>query len=171
MKNNMNLWTIIGIVIVVAVIASLITTGITGNVIVDKSSSEVKACVKECQSSCLQLPLKERASCRSKCTGSCKYVNVTTNQGVLEMLNKCKINSNIIQISKDSIFTTCDAYCKSLTGKYTCIGGSFMLMEYDNPQSKFFRFDMNCDEPKEQILQEMENTKLPGGVQCVCCSP
>ncbi len=98
MKNNMNLWTIIGIVIVVAVIASLITTGITGNVInLKKSSIEANDCLKNCQKECLKLPVKNRPACNKKCLDSCNQIytkaevddmmkNVATYQGVLDML-------------------------------------------------------------------------------------
>src|SRR3989338_7112976 len=86
------LWTIVGVALVVAVVASIATASITGNVI--KQNNYVYGKYQLYTTAEIDAKLK----------------NVTTNQGVLDMLNKCQVVSKLE--SQQSPSPTCDDTCK-----------------------------------------------------------
>jgi len=91
MKSNLNVWAIVGIVAVVGLIAGIVGASITGNVI---RSYDYKFAPN-------QVYTKQEVDNIMK--------NGTTNQGVLNMLSKCKI----MGVSASGSMGTCKAYCES----------------------------------------------------------
>jgi hypothetical protein len=135
------LWTIVGVALVVAVVASIATASITGNVI--KLNQDRYGQYKVYTTAEIDAKLKDFA----------------TNQGILNMLNNKCIVVDWGLYGSPGITNNCNQLCNSW-GNKTCIGGLLNR----NPTKPHFARPIVCAD------SFTPSNDTVAGMSCICCS-
>ncbi len=148
-NNNFSFLTVVVVALIVAVIASLITATITGNVI--KVKEEKKG---------TEIYTKEEIDTKLK---DITINQGTTNQGVLDMMNKCSIVAVASGGSDSTILKSCSETCKYY--QETCVLASIKGNNISNGNLiSTGLFD--CSRDYDSIWRGRRIS-----LDCVCCSP
>jgi hypothetical protein len=155
MENKTNWMTILLVAVVVAIAASLITANITGNVIKVANSSKGTDVYTKIEMDRL---LSQKASMQDL---NATYSYFTTNQGVLNTLNKCAVVRPTIAPGANASYN-CNSVCnKNSTTIKNCIGGFWSVTAEFNgyvPQYKAIA----CNEAKPVQYYKAY-------LDCICC--
>lgn len=176
-NNKIGFWiAVIVIALIAGFVGSYLAGSITGNVVNVKNDDSAK-CISDCQKDCNKLPVKDRASCKSKCTVSCpKTADVYTKAEVDEKISSAIqglldniIPDEVANFNSCSVVRTshnnqdCNAICETNYPNQRCIFGYINLDNSGDLDGSIIA----CGETGLQVMGNVSSRDID--TSCLCC--